>query len=67
LLCCILDAVKAFEKLWRQALFFKLKMKGFDSYIIIILRIYYDRLIGRSKLNGNFSVFFKQSRGVKQG
>ena len=62
-----LDAVKAFDKLWRDALFLKMKKLNIAINYIIILKVYYDSLFGKVKTNNKFSIFIKLSRGVKQG
>jgi hypothetical protein len=62
-----LDAVKAFDKLWREALYFKMIKSDFLIDFIIILRIYYDKLVGKIKINEMFSSLFKLKRCVKQG
>ena len=62
-----LDAVKAFDRLWRDALFLKVKLKANYLSVVILLRIYYDVLQARVKINGILSKFIKLNRGVKQG
>ena len=62
-----LDAVKAFDKLWREGLFFKLKNKVINLNTVILLRIYYDQLQSKVKINNMYSRCFKLTRGVKQG
>lgn len=59
-----LDAIKAFDNLWRQALSLKLKTNNNIILIaIIILKIYYDKLSSKIKIN---NVLFTLARGVKQ-
>jgi hypothetical protein len=62
-----LDAVKAFDKVWREALFYKLKKLKININLIILLRIYYDKLASKIKLGSFLSVLFKLLRGLKQG
>ena len=62
-----LDAVKAFDKIWREALYYKMIKSEFLIDYIIILRIYYDKLVGKIKINEMFSGLFKLTRCVKQG
>ena len=62
-----LDAVKAFDKIWREGLFYKMKRKNLYVDGIIILKIYYDKLELKIKNDNKFSNKFKISRGVKQG
>jgi hypothetical protein len=47
----LLDAIKAFDNLWRQALYLKMKKKDILFSAIILLRIYYDKLAGKIKVN----------------
>ena len=67
--CCsaTLDAIKAFDCAWREAIFYKLKVKGVNINLIIILKIYYDTLESKIRNNNQFSNNLKLSRGVKQG
>jgi hypothetical protein len=63
-----LDAIKAFDNLWRQALFLKLKKSGkFTLSTIILLKVYYDKLSSKIKINNVLSKLIKLTRGVKQG
>ena len=63
-----LDAIKAFDNLWRQALYLKLKNNS-NSILstIIILKIYYDKLSSKIRINNMLSKLFNLTRGVKQG
>ena len=63
-----LDAIKAFDNLWRQALFLKLKKNNnITLSAVIILKCYYDKLSSKIKDNNVVSKTFKLARGVKQG
>jgi hypothetical protein len=62
-----LDAAKAFDKTWRDGLFFKLISK-IDLIYWIILKVYYDSSRGTILLeDGTYSAFFLIMIGVKQG
>ena len=62
-----LDAEKAFDKVWRNGLFFKLIDK-LDKSMWHILKIYYDSSQGTIELkNGFLSELFPITVGVKQG
>jgi hypothetical protein len=62
-----LDAEKAFDKTWRDGLFYKLINK-IDYSFWFILKIYYDSSRGIIILeDGNYSTFFIIMVGVKQG
>jgi hypothetical protein len=66
-----LDAVKAFDLQWREALFYKLMNENLklnnSMSKVILLRIYYDSLESMILNNKKFSRLFKLFRGVKQG
>jgi hypothetical protein len=62
-----LDAVKAFDRLWRDAVFLKVKIKVNFLSMVILLKIYYDQLQGRVKIKRCLSKIFKLKNGVKQG
>ena len=62
-----LDAVKAFDRLWRDALFFKVKKKINYLCVVILLKIYYDNLQARIKIDKLLSHGIQILRGVKQG
>jgi retron-type reverse transcriptase len=57
---------KAFDKLWRDGLFYKLIDKIDNIYWRAIVN-YYANSSGKVKINGELSTDFKISDGVKQG
>ena len=61
-----LDAVKAFDKLWREGLFFRLK-DFIDPGSWRILYAYYQSSTALVSVNGIRSSVFKTKQGVKQG
>jgi hypothetical protein len=62
-----LDAEKAFDKTWRDGLFYKL-IPEMDITFWYILKIYYDTSAGTILLTVNsFSEIFRINVGVKQG
>jgi hypothetical protein len=63
----LLDAIKAFDILWRQALYLKMKKKDILLSVIISLPIYYDKLAAKIKINNILSTTFNLRRGLKQG
>ena len=62
-----LDDVKAFHRLWRDNVFFKVKKKVNFLSMVILLKIYYDQLQAKVKINNCFSKVCKLKNGVKQG
>ena len=62
-----LDAEKAFDKIWREGLFYKLK-SYFPRNLVIMLKLYYNSSCGKMKINGTLSSnSFPIKCGVKQG
>ena len=61
-----LDATKAFDHVWLDGLFFKLKHK-IDTNILKIIINYYDNAKGVVKKDSEFSELFNINTGVKQG
>ena len=61
-----LDAEKAFDKVWRHGMFYKLIDK-LNPHIWSLLKQYYDASYGLVKLNGSLSNPFSIGCGVKQG
>ena len=61
-----LDAAKAFDKLWRAGLFFKLK-NVIDLVCWRILFKYYSENFIRVSVDGLISEAFMTNEGVKQG
>ena len=57
---------KAFDKLWRDGLFFKLINKIENVYWRALVH-YYETSIGMIKIDGRISSEFKIVDGVKQG
>ena len=61
-----LDAVKAFDKMWRDGLFYKL-MHKIDVFMWRLLYIYYKQSYVIVNIDGVRSEKIKTSEGVKQG
>ncbi len=61
-----LDMKKAFDKLWRDGLFYKL-IDIIDNIYWRAIVNYYANSSGKVKINGELSTDFKISDGVKQG
>ena len=67
MLCHIsLDMKKAFDRLWRDGLFFKLIDKIEQPYWRALYN-YYKKSKGRVKIDGDFSNEFEIKEGAKQG
>ena len=61
-----LDAEKAFDKLWRPGIYFKL-IKRLHKLDWLILKSYYEKSRTYIDNNENISELFKVKNGVKQG
>ena len=61
-----LDAKKAFDKLWRCGLFYKLKQKC-DPFVWRVLLLYYKGSKIKVKMKGKTSECYKTREGCKQG
>ena len=62
-----LDISKAFDTAWREGIFYKLKKRNINKNLLILLKIYYNGLAGKVKLNGEFSDLIYLKHGVKEG
>ena len=62
-----LDAVKAFDRVWREALFHKLLKANVKTDIIFLIFNYYNSLKAKIKIEGKLTDPFVIKRGVKQG
>ena len=62
-----LDAVKAFDRIWRDALWYKMVIRGIDPHMVRLLMQYYEKHVGKVRLNDKISSSFGISAGVKQG
>ena len=61
------DYEKAFDKVWRQALFYKMLKQGVSAKIVDIVRKIYADIKSKVQVNGEFSRAFLSYSGVRQG
>jgi hypothetical protein len=61
-----LDAIKAFDNLWRSGLCVKMKRGKIMFSYIILLSVYYAKLSSKVKIGKKLSRLFKLAGGVKQ-
>ena len=61
------DFKSAFDTVWRDGLFYKMKLMGIDGNILQLLQNMYQQVQYCVKLNGKVSKPFNSSIGVKQG
>ena len=67
LFCCFVDYTKAFDTIWREALWHKLINYGIQGKILNVIKSLYAQVKSCVFLNGNRSDFFISARGVRQG
>jgi len=64
---CFIDFKKAFDSVWRSALFLKLKAKGIHGKVYNIIKNLYSNTMYGCKSANNYSKPFLANQGVKQG
>ena len=67
LFCCFVDYKKAFDSIWREALWYKLTKVGIQGKILEVIKGLYVQVKSCVFLNGKKSDFFISARGVRQG
>ena len=67
LFCCFVDYTKAFDSVWREALWYKLINNGIQGKILNVVTNLYAQVKSCVFLNGKKSDFFISARGVRQG
>ena len=67
LFCCYVDYTKAFDSIWREALWHKLINCGIQGKILNVIKSMYAQIKSCVFLNGEKSDFFISARGVRQG
>ena len=67
LFCVFIDLKKAFDSVYRNALWYKLYNMGFDGKILNIFKSMYSHVKSCIKLHTNVSDFFEISVGLFQG
>ena len=65
--CCFVDYTKAFDSVWREALWYKLINNGIQGKILNVVTNLYAQVKSCVFLNGKKSDFFISARGVRQG
>ena len=64
---CFVDLRKAFDSIWRKALFYKLMANGIGEKMINIIKMMYRDSKSAVKIDGGHSEYFNIDTGVKQG
>ena len=64
---CFVDFRKAFDSVWRTAMFYKLIKYGMNKHLINFIRNMYEKTSMSLKLNGKITPPFQTYKGVRQG
>ena len=67
LFCCFVDYKKAFDSVWREALWYKLTKAGIEGKIFKVIKSLYAQVKSCVFPNGKKSDYFISARGVRQG
>ncbi len=67
LYCCFVDYSKAFDTVWRKALWHKLISYGIEGKIMNVMKNMYKQVKSCVFMNGEQSEYFLSPRGVRQG
>ena len=67
LFCCFIDFEKAFDKVWREGVWYKLLMNKIDGKIYNIIINMYKGIKSRIQFKGEFSEYFLCQNGLRQG
>ena len=67
LYCCFVDYTKAFDTIWREALWHKLLSVGIEGKFLNVIKSMYSQVKSCVLLNGQKSDFFITNKGVRQG
>ena len=62
-----IDFAKAFDTIWHNGLFHKLRMKGISGNFLHLIQDMYENTECAVKLNSSRTNYFKCSKGVRQG
>ena len=67
LYCCFVDYQKAFDSVWREALWYKTELHGISGRFMSTVKSLYQNVKSCVFQNGQTSEFFTCSAGVRQG
>ena len=66
LYCCFVDFRKAFDSVWRDGLFYKLRKLGVGGNMYKVLRNMYNETESCVKLPGGLTQYYSTTAGIKQ-
>jgi hypothetical protein len=64
---CFIDIAKAYDRVWRPGLWYKLHEAGADEQTLLVLQSMYRRVVRRVLVHGELSDAFDVQAGVPQG
>ena len=64
---CFIDIAKAYDRVWRPGLWYKLHNAGLDKQLLLLLQSMYRRVVRRVLVQGELSDPFDVQAGVPQG
>ena len=64
---CFIDMRKAFDRINRNLLWYKLKTLGLPDHFFFTIQSLYNQVQGKVRVNNNFTDWFPIETGVKQG
>jgi len=64
---CFVDLKKAYDSVWREGLFRKLKQDGVTNKLVRLVRMWYRNVRARVRVNDEESEWFSTRVGVRQG
>ena len=67
LYCCFIDFHKAFDRVWRTGLLWKLKNYGINGNYFMLIKSMYENVNYSVKTNNSFTDNSMSNIGVKQG
>ena len=63
----LLSIFKAYDSIWREALFGKLEKMGFGGKTLSLIKSMYANDLIKFNVNGNYTEAISLTQGVKQG
>jgi hypothetical protein len=64
---CFVDLKKAYDSVWREGLFRKLRQDGVPQKLVKLVRMWYKKVRARVRVNDEESTWFETKVGVRQG
>ena len=65
--CCFLDIKKAYDTVWRDGLWEKLRNTGMNEDLVLVIQAMHEEVKSRVVMNGKLSSWFNLDIGLRQG